>query len=41
VLLVLDVDDAPPVLAPADLLAIDNDRLLRTDDSEGNSSLEI
>lgn len=39
VVLVLDVDDAPPVLAPADLLAIDNDGLLGTDNGEGNGSL--
>lgn len=39
VLLVLDVDDAPPVLAAADLLAIDDDVLLRADDGEGNKAL--
>ena len=39
VVLILDVDDAPPVLTTADLLAIDNDRLLRTDDSEGDEIL--
>lgn len=39
VVLILDVDNTPSVLAAADLLAIDNDRLLRTDDSEGDQSL--
>ncbi len=37
--LVLDVDDAPPVLAAPDLLAVDDDRLLRSNDSEGNEVL--
>ena len=39
VVLVLDVDDAPSVLATADLLAIDNDGLLGTDDGEGDKVL--
>lgn len=37
--LVLDVDDAPPVLAAADLLAVDDNGLLRADDGEGNDVL--
>jgi hypothetical protein len=37
--LVLDVDDSPSVLAAADLLTIDDDRLLGTDNSEGNKIL--
>lgn len=40
VILVLDVDDAPPVLATTDLLAVDDDVLLGADDSEGNEVLE-
>ena len=36
VVLILDVDDAPSVLAAADLLAIDDDALLGANDSEGN-----
>ena len=39
VVLVLDVDDAPPVLATPDLLAINNDVLLRPDDGEGDQAL--
>ena len=39
VVLILDVDNTPPVLAPADLLAIDNDGLLGADDSEGDQTL--
>jgi hypothetical protein len=39
VVLVLDVDDAPPVLATPDLLAIDNDRLLGADDGKGDEVL--
>src|SRR5690606_28236555 len=39
VLLVLDVDDAPPVLATTDLLAVDNDVLLRADNGEGDEAL--
>lgn len=40
VVLVLDVDDAPPVLATSDLLAVDNDRLLGANDGEGNETLK-
>jgi hypothetical protein len=39
VVLVLDVDNAPPVLATPDLLAIDNDGLLGADNGEGNQTL--
>lgn len=39
VVLILDVDDAPPVLASADLLAIDNDGLFRADNGEGDQIL--
>ena len=39
VVLVLDVDDAPPVLASTNLLAVDNDRLLGANDSEGDQVL--
>lgn len=39
VVLILDVDDAPSVLATPDLLAIDNDGLLGTDNGEGNEAL--
>lgn len=39
VVLVLDVDDAPTVLAATDLLAVDNDALFGTDDGEGNEGL--
>ena len=37
--LVLDVNDTPAVLATANLLAVDNDRLLRADDGEGYKAL--
>jgi hypothetical protein len=37
--LVLNVDDSPSVLAAADLLTIDDDRLLGTDNSERNKIL--
>lgn len=37
--LVLNVDDAPSVLTATDLLSVDNDRLLGTDDSEGDQTL--
>jgi hypothetical protein len=37
--LVLNVNDAPSVLAAANLLASNNDRLLRTNDGEGNDIL--
>lgn len=40
VVLVLNVDNAPSVLATTDLLAVDNDVLLGADDSEGNEVLE-
>jgi hypothetical protein len=39
VVLVLDVDDTPPVLAAADLLAVDDDRLLRSNDGEWDDTL--
>lgn len=39
VVLILDVDNAPPVLTTADLLAIDNDGLLGADNSEGDQAL--
>lgn len=39
VVLVLNVDHAPPVLATANLLAINNDRLLGTNNSEGDQVL--
>jgi hypothetical protein len=39
VVLVLNVDNAPPVLTAADLLAVDNDGLLGTDDGEGDQAL--
>jgi hypothetical protein len=39
VVLILDVDDTPPVLASADLLAIDNDGLFRANNSKGDQIL--
>lgn len=39
VVLILDVDDAPPVLASADLLAIDNDGLFRANNRKGDQIL--
>lgn len=39
VVLVLDVDDTPAVLAAANLLAVDNDRLLTADNGERNDVL--
>ena len=39
VVLVLDVDDTPSVLATSDLVAIDDDRLLGSHDGEGNQIL--
>lgn len=39
--LILDVDDTPSVLAAADLLAVDNDRLLGSDNSEGDKALSL
>lgn len=39
VVLVLDVDDTPAVLASTDLLASNNDGLLRSDNSEWNDIL--
>lgn len=39
VVLVLDVDDTPPVLAAADLLAVDDDGLLGADNSKGDEVL--
>lgn len=40
VVLVFDVDDAPSVLTAADLLAINHDGLLGTDNGEGNEALD-
>lgn len=40
VVLVLDVDDAPPILSATNLLAINNDGLLRAYDSEGDEVLQ-
>lgn len=37
--LILNINDTPSVLAAADLLASNNDRLLRTDNSEGDDVL--
>lgn len=37
--LVLDVDDAPAVLATPNLLAVDDDGLLRSNDGEGDEAL--
>ena len=39
VVLVLNVDDAPSVLATTDLLAVDNDVLLRADNGKGDTVL--
>lgn len=39
VVLVLDVDDTPAVLAAANLLAVDDDGLLTADDGEGDNVL--
>lgn len=39
VVLVLNVNDAPSVLTAAHLLAVDNDRLLRSNNSKGNKAL--
>lgn len=39
VVLILDIDDTPAVLTAANLLAIDNNGLLATDDGEGNDVL--
>lgn len=39
VVLVLDVDDAPSILATSDLVAIDDDGLLGSHDGEGNQIL--
>lgn len=36
VVLVLNIDNTPPILARRDLLAVEDDRLFRTDDSEWN-----
>jgi len=41
VVLVLDVDDAPAVLATSDLLAIDDDVLLRSDNRKRNQVLDL
>ena len=38
--LILDVDNAPLVLSAPDLLAIDDDRLLTANDSEGDDVLD-
>lgn len=40
VVLVLDVDDTPAVLAAANLLAVDNNGLLTADDGEGDDILQ-
>ena len=39
VVLVFNVDHAPPVLTTSNLLAIDNDRLFRTNNGEWNHAL--
>lgn len=39
VILVLDIDDTPSVLTAANLLAVDDDRLLGADDGKGNEVL--
>lgn len=39
VVLVLDVNDTPPVLAATDLLAVDDDRLLGADNGKGDEVL--
>lgn len=41
VVLVLDVDDSPAVLAAANLLAVDHNGLLTADNREGNDVLQI
>lgn len=41
VVLVLDVDDAPPVLTSTHLLAVHDDGLLRAYNSEGHKTLQI
>lgn len=41
VALVFDINDAPSVLAAADLLASNNNRLLRTNNSERNDVLKM
>jgi len=41
VVLILNVDHAPSVLATTNLLAVDNDRLLGTDDGERNQVLSL
>lgn len=40
VVLILDIDDTPSVLTATDLLAIDNNVLLATDNSEGDNALK-
>jgi hypothetical protein len=37
--LILDIDDTPSVLATTDLLAVDDDRLLGSNDGKGNEAL--
>lgn len=39
--LVLDIDDSPPVLAPSDWLAIDNDTALGAHNGEGKHGLTV
>ena len=39
VVLILNVDDTPSVLAPTDLLAVHDDALLGADDGEGDETL--
>lgn len=41
VILVLNVDDTPPVLTTPDLVAVDDDRLLRPNDGERDQILEF
>lgn len=41
VVLVLNIDDAPAVLAATDLLAIDDDGFFGTDDGEGHKGLDV
>lgn len=39
VVLILDIDHTPTVLTTADLFSVDNNRLLATDNSEGDNVL--
>ena len=38
-LLILNIDDPPPILSPADALAIEHDRALRANDCKGDHCL--